>query len=74
MAYFTDPMGDEFRKALEQAMNEMEKESEKKKRNIRSGNRKRKDRNMKAKTTTSRVHSSGTEIKRFSKKTREESR
>jgi len=26
MAYFTDPMGDEFKKALEEAMKEMEDE------------------------------------------------
>ena len=26
MAYFTDPMGDEFKKAMEEAMKELEKE------------------------------------------------
>lgn len=29
MAYFTDPMGDEFKKAMEEAMKEMEEEEAK---------------------------------------------
>jgi hypothetical protein len=32
MAYFTDPMGDEFRKAIEDAMKQLEDEEKKPKR------------------------------------------
>jgi hypothetical protein len=32
LAYFTDPMGDEFKKAMEEAMKEMEEEEKRSKR------------------------------------------
>lgn len=38
-AYFTDPMGDEFKKAMEEALQEMEAEESKKKRSAQSPKR-----------------------------------
>jgi len=44
LAYFTDPMGDEFKKAIEEAMNEIEdnKENDDSKRKVRKKPAKRK--------------------------------
>lgn len=40
MAYFTDSMGDEFKKAMEEAMEELEERASKKKRATKSKARK----------------------------------
>lgn len=62
LAYFTDPMGEEFRKAIEQALKDMENEGkeEKKPRKSRASSKK----NKRAKS----------KINHLTKKTREELR
>ena len=60
MAYFTDPMSDEFRKAIEKSMKELEDDTKKAK-----GGKKR--------VATS-EHSRKTKIRHLSKKTKEELR